>query len=180
MTEENPYEKLDNAALTKHAEQLSVIVKEKKVDVTQMFGEPASISVDDQNKIDQFESLTSKVNKLSEEVGKSNLTDTEAQLAKQNLDRLVGDIGVIDTSAPIAAFVDSKYNNLQKYEILSDVVPLVKHYVDQIATLKKGIGEGNKDENTQTGTQTFAEPEATSDAADKLIEGIMNTYGKED
>jgi hypothetical protein len=169
----NPYAEMTSDVITQHLEQLKSVVEEKKIDVTQFFGEPASISPEDQSKIDQHDSLTSQVKTLTEAESAKNLSDNEAKLAQASFDRAVSDIKTIDPSVPLESIVSTKFNNLEKYDIMSGVKPIVEHYQAQIATLRKEIG-GSGDAAT---TQKFAAPEESSDAETLVAEVIASNPG---
>ena len=109
MTDENPYLKMPADVLTKHLEQFAAAVKGKDgFDVVQMFGLPASISTDDQAKVDQHASLTADVKKLSEAASSQNLSDIETQLARASIDTAVKGLKVLDTDAPVSVIENTK------------------------------------------------------------------------
>ncbi len=161
--EKNPYTDMPQDVLNKHLEQLSVVVKDKKVDVAQYFS--ASISKEDQEKIDQADTQTAKIKELSEAASAKDLSENEKILSQATIDRVVSDIRKIDTDAPLASVLESKFNNLDKLSILGGVQQIVEHYVEQIATVKKEVGSGAK-----TGTQTFGKAKETGSAEDIIKE----------
>lgn len=166
MTEKdkkNPYTDMPQDVLDTHLEQLSVVVKDKKVDVTQYFS--TSISKEDQDKIDQADTQTAKIKELTDAVSSKDLSDNEKILSQASIDRIVSDIRNIDTDAPLASVLESKFNNLDKLSILGGVQRIVEHYAGQIATIKKEVGSG-----TKTGTQTFGKAKDAGSAEDIIKE----------
>ena len=149
---ENPYTDMKQDVLSTHLTQLAEVVKgSTEIDVKQIFGiADASISKEDQVKIDQHDSLTSKVDELSKVASAKDLTDNEVILSQASIDRAVSDIKKIDVDAPLSTVLDSKFNNLDKLSILKMTEDTVSHYVDQVATIKKEVGAGKPDSTTQT------------------------------
>ena len=168
----NPYAEMTTDVLETHLKQLKSVVEEKKIDVTQYFGEPEKISTEDQSKIDQHDSLTTQLKTLNDTASSKELTDNEAILAQANLDRAVSDIKSIDDSVPLDSIVSVKFNNLEKYAILSGVKPIVEHYKKREEILRKEIGDKGA-----TTTQKFSKPEDTSDAATLVAEVIKDNPG---
>ncbi len=146
-----------------HLGQLKEVVDSKKIDVTQIFGEP--ITTEDKEKIDKVDTLTSEVKKLAEEAGKKDLTENEQVLAQSNIDRAVSDIKKIDKDAPLDAVLNSKLNNLQKLEVLSGTQALVEHYTGQIATIRTELAPADAGAGTSV-QQTFSVPASKSTAED--------------
>ncbi len=167
MEEKNPYTDMPKDVLDTHLKQLSAVVKEKEIDITQVFSIPkVSISKDDQEKIDQYASLTSQVETLTAAESAKNLSDVEAKLAKSNFERVVSDLKKIDENVPLASLIGTKFNNLDKADILSGVVPIVEHYKAAEATLRKEIG----DKPATDVTQQFSEPASTGTSDDIIKE----------
>jgi len=148
----NPYKDMPEDVLSTHLKQLSTIVKEKKIDVTQYFS--TDLSKEDQDKIKQVGPLTAKVKELTDAASAKDLSDNEKILSQASIDRIVSDIKNVDADAPIATVLESKFNNLDKLTILGSVQTMIQHYADQVATIKKELGSG-----TKQGTQTFSKPE---------------------
>lgn len=158
----NPYVEMTDDVMKTHLTQLKEVVDSKKIDVTQIFGEP--ITEDDKEKMKKVDTLTSEVKKLAEEAGKKDLTDNEQILAQANIDRAVSDIKKIDKDAPLDAVLNSKLNNLQKLEVLSGTQALVEHYTGQIATIRTELAPpADGSVSTQ---QTFSVPDSKSSAED--------------
>ena len=168
--DKNPYKDMPQDVLTKHLEQLSTIVKDKKVDVTQYFGAPPS--EEDQNKIKEFEPLTAKVKELTDVASSKDLSDNEKVLSQASIDRIVSDIKKIDADAPLAAVLESKFNNLDKISILGSVQGMVEHYTGQITTIKKELGSKS---GAEGGTQTFGKPPAGDKTAENIIAEMTKT-----
>lgn len=169
----NPYAEMTSDVLNQHLAQLKSVVEEKKIDVTQFFGEAPSISSEDQSKIDQHDSLTSQVKTLNEAASSKDMSDIEAKLAQTSFDRAVSDIKLIDSNVPLDSITSIKFNNLDKYDILSGVKPIIEHYKAQEVALRKEIsGDGTKDV-----TQKFAAPENKSTAAELVAEVIKANPG---
>ena len=178
MTEDkdkNPYIDMPQDVLTKHLEQLSTVIKDKKVDVTQYFGAPPS--EEDLNKIKEFEPLTAKVKELTDASSVKDLSDNETILSQASIDRIVSDIKKIDADAPLAAVLESKFNNLDKLSILGSVQGMVEHYTGQITTIKKELGGSKAGEGT--GTQTFGKPGSTDETAESIITEMTKSGKKE-
>ena len=172
--DKNPYIDMPQDVLNKHLEQLSAVVKDKKVDVTQYFGAPPS--EEDQDKIKQFEPLTAKVKELTDVASSKDLNDIEKVLSQASIDRIVSDIKKIDADAPLAAVLESKFNNLDKISILSSVQGMVEHYTGQITTIKKELGSKS---GTGSETQTFGKPGSGDKTAESIIAEMTKT-DKED
>ena len=168
----NPYTEMTPDVLETHLKQLKSVVEEKKIDVTQFFGAADPISSEDKAKIDQHDSLTSQVNTLNEAASKGELSDVEARLAQTNFDRAVSDIKEVDPDVPLESITSVKFNNLEKYDILSGVKPIIKHYQSQINVLRKEIGD-----KAEVTTQKFAAPENSSSASELVKEVIAANPG---
>jgi len=169
MSEEpkNPYTDMTTDVLNKHLEQLKSVIAEKKIDVSQYFGTP--ISDEDKKKLEEHKALSDQVNKYVEAANSATLSATEIKLSQQNLDRLVNDIKNIDPDVPLDGVIGSKFNNLEKIDILTGVQGIVKHYDEQIDTLKKEIAT-----DTTSVKQTFGAPEEKGTAAD-IIKSLAKT-----
>lgn len=156
MTDEikNPYPDMPNDVLTEHLKQIGAVVKEKKLDVTQYFSSP--LSEEDKNRIKNYDTQTAKVKELSEAASAKDLSETETKLSQASIDSLVNDIRKVDPDAPLAPILESKFNNLEKLDILRGTGSIVSHYVDQIATIKKEVGK--KDKGGEGTQQTFSKP----------------------
>lgn len=168
MTDEkNPYSDMPVDVLQKHLEQLKTVVTEKKINVTQFFGEP--IKTEDKEKLEKYDSLQSKVDELSKKASKENLTDNESKLADATVNRIVSDIKKIDKDAPIEGVLKSNFNNLQKIEILNETQGIVQHYTGQMDTLRTELGN----QPGTPGTQTFSKPTGGSETAAELIKSML-------
>ena len=153
-----------------HLTQLKEVVDSKKIDVTQVFGEP--ITEEDKENLKKVDTLTSEVKTLSEKASKEDLTENEQVLAKANIDRAVSDIKKIDKDAPLDKVLNSKLNDLQKLDVLSGTQAMVEHYTSQIATIRTELapaGDGAGAGNVQ---QTFSTPKGDSTAADIIKDMI--------
>jgi len=168
--DKNPYTDMPQDVLTKHLEQLSTVVKDKKVDVTQYFGAPPS--EEDKNKIEQFDPLTAKVKELTDASSSKDLSDNEKVLSQASIDRIVSDIKKIDADAPLAAVLESKFNNLDKISILGSVQGMIEHYTGQITTIKKELGSKS---GTGNETQTFGKPLVGDKTAEAIITEMTKT-----
>ena len=155
--DKNPYTDMPDDVFKTHLEQLSTIVKDKKIDVTQYFS--TELSKEDQDKIASVSGLQAKIKELTESASAKDLSDNEKILSQASIDRIISDIKNIDTDAPLAAVLESKFNNLDKLTILGSVQTMVQHYVDQVATIKKELGTG-----TAKGTQTFSKSKGEGSA----------------
>lgn len=171
----NPYTEMTPDVLTKHLEQLSSHVKEKKVDVTQYFGTP--ISQEDQDKLGTVDSLNTKVKELNEAASAKDLSDNEKILAEASIARVVSDIRKIDKDAPLGAVLESKFNNLDKLAILSSVQGMVEHYTGQLTTIKKELG--TKSSGTSSTDQSFGKPNTGDKTAAEII-AEMNPKSKQE
>ena len=167
MTEEtkNPYVEMPEDVLKTHLEQIKSVIGTKKIDVTQFFGEP--ITQEQKDKIAKSDELANKVKELSDKASKENLTDNEAKLAQASVDRIVNDIRKIDKDAPLDKVLDSKFNNLQKLDILAGTQDVIQHYTSQMETLRQEIGSQG-----QPNLQTFGKP-ATNDSAADIIKSML-------
>lgn len=153
--------------LKTHITQLQEAVTQKKVDVTQFFGEP--ITDEAKKKLQERDELEAKVKELSEKAGATNLSESEQKLAGATIDRIVRDIKSIDPNAPLGHVLDSKFNNLDKIDILGGYQKAVEHYQNQIATLKREL----KPDGNESATQTFSSPKGTEDDASKIIASMI-------
>ena len=169
--DKNPYTDMPDDVLKTHLEQLSTIVKDKKIDVTQYFS--TNLSKEDQDKIASVSGLQAKIKELTESASAKDLSDNEKILSQASIDRIISDIKNIDTDAPLADVLDSKFNNLDKLTILGSVQTMVQHYADQVATIKKEVGSG-----TEKGTQTFSKPKETGSAKDIITEMYKKNEAK--
>lgn len=174
MTEENPYPEMPADVLAKHIEQISAVIKEKKVDVTQFFGGP--ISEEDKNKIDKFDSLTSEVKTLSEAASSKDLSNTEVILSQTSIDRVVSDIKKIDKDAPLESVSTSKFNNLEKIQVYGIVEGIVTHYAGREAAIRKELAPGGDKGTTE---QQFSKPEIKSGDAEALVKTITEKLAPE-
>lgn len=165
MTDEhkNPYEEMSTDVFQEHLKQLKDVVDTKKIDITQIFGEP--ITDEDKEKLKKVDTLTSEVKTLSEKTSKEDLTENEQTLAQASLDRTVSDIRKIDKDAPLDGVLHSKLNNLQKLEILNASQAMVEHYTAQIATIRTELAPPEAGAGTAA-QQTFSVPKGESSAED--------------
>ena len=153
-----------------HLTQLKEVVDTKKIDITQIFGEP--ITKEDKEKLEKVDTLTSEVRTLSEKASEKDLTENEQVLAQASIDRAVSDIRKIDKDAPLDKVLHSKLNNLQKLEVLSGTQEMVEHYANQIATIRTELappGDGTGAPGVQ---QTFSTPPTNATAADIIKDMI--------
>ena len=158
---ENPYTKMTEDVLQTHLTQMSEVVKAKQMDVKQFFGiAQATISPEDQSKIDAFGTLTSEVEKLTKESAAKNLSPEAVQISQIGVDSVLSQIKALDPTVDLSS-VGSKFNNLEKISILNDVKPIIEKYVGQVASIKKEL-----DSKTGSGStnQQFGAPEDTSSA----------------
>ncbi len=166
MTDEkNPYLEMPEDVFKTHLGQIKTVIDDKKLDVSQFFGEPITDS--DKEKIKQVDTLQTKVDELAEKANSDKLTDNETKLAQSNIDRLVSDIKKIDKDAPLEDVLKSKFNNLDKLDILNGTQKVVAHYTAQIETIRNEIPSQGA-----AGTQTFAKP-ATPDESSKIITDLV-------
>lgn len=171
---ENPYITMPVDVLTKHLEQISSIVKEKSIDVSQMFG--VSISAEDEKKIAGYETLEKQVETLNTAASSKDLTVNELALAQSSIHRLESDIKGIDSTAPIGTILSSKFNGLEKLEILNLAQGIVAHYTDKMTVLKAELETTNKAVNAE---QQFGAPAEVAGKAEEIVADIMKTYAPE-
>lgn len=176
MTEKNPYIEMPKDIVEKHLSQIKEVIGDKQINVQQMFG--LGVSDEDKEKIEKFDSLTSQVSKLQEASASRELSETESRLAKASIDRLVSDIKVIDENAPLESVLNSKFNNLEKIDMLSGTKDMVKHYADRIEAVKSELTTKTANvEGTAGIRQEFANPEDATADVNKIIGEIQGMYG---
>lgn len=163
--DKNPYLDMPEDVLKVHITQLKSVIDNKKIDVQQFFGQP--IKDEEKEKLKNYDTLQTQVKDLSEKASKENLSDTEAKLAQATIDRVVSDIKKIDKDAPLDKVLNSKFNNLQKLDILAGTQDLVTHYTAQMDTLRQEIGSPG-----QPGMQTFSKPASEGTAVD-IIKSML-------
>lgn len=173
MTEpkENPYIKMPDDVFKEHLTQLKTVVDEKKIDVTQFFGEP--ITKEDKEKLEKVDTLQTQVDTLSEEKNKKDLSETEEKLAQANIDNIVGDIKKIDKDAPLDTVLKSNFNALDKLEILKGTRQTVEFYAEQMNTLREQIPSQGTDVN-----QRFSKPAPGADSAESIIKSMTPEANK--
>lgn len=171
MTDEkNPYAEMTEDVMKTHLTQLKEVVDSKKIDVTQVFGEP--ITDADKEKLEKVDTLTSEVKTLSEKASKEDLTENEQVLAQANIDRTVSDIRKIDKDAPLDKVLNSKLNNLQKLGVLNATQEMVQHYTSQIATIRTELAPPADGSGAQGVQQTFSTP-PTKSSAEEIIKSMI-------
>lgn len=165
MADENPYLKMPTDVLIKHIEQVADAVKGKtEIDVTQMFGVP-TISADDQVKIDEHATLTSQVEKLSADASAKDLTPDMVRISQVSIDSSVGGLKGIDKDVPLESVLSSKFNNMEKLDILGIVKPIVEHYSGVVETIRKEVGS----KDPAAVDQKFSTPEDKDATGAKII-----------
>lgn len=167
---ENPYAAMTDDVFKTHLEQLKEVIATKKVEVPQLFSGVTVMNDEQKKMVEEYPKMQDQIKSLSAERSGKDLTEIEKKLAQSSIDNQVKEIKAIDATIPLDGIIKSSFNNVDKLEILSGVLPIVQHFGTVVSNLRSQIG------NKEGQQQNFAAPDLSDGKkAEDIISEVCKT-----